>query len=54
MREDFSKAIPELTNVMKNDDISIVYQKFQKKLLNIIIGYRHKMNKILYDIISIK
>ena len=54
MREDFSKAIPELTNVMKNDDISIIYQKFQKKLLNIIVGYRHKMNKILYDIISIK
>ena len=51
-RKDFSKAIPKLSSVMKNNDISLIYRKMNDYFSSFTTKYIKKLNRILYDIIS--
>lgn len=51
-KKDFSIAIPELASVMRNNDISKIYHKMNDYFNSMVSKYITKLNRILYDIIS--
>lgn len=51
-KKDFSSAIPKLASVIRSNDISKIYHKTNDYFNSIITKYITKLNRILYDIIS--